>query len=415
MKLGRSGKSLLVGLLDCNPHARWTADFALQHCSYVQRRPILKVPAAVLQGERGVCLCAQTELHPEVLEAMQSAALFKNAALQASLELGWDASIGYKERFKNSANGGIQDRELGVKIQISGNAGLSTLSCTANGLEIKEPLPHSEPCLQMVQAFHHINAESLSNLKPFLLTEISKIIPRIDWPTQIKGCLRDQRNLADFLHLDVQEYAVNACQWHCQSLRHVAWNAPQKQWVSMRDASKRHTGAISMPEHHDGGRAFLVWAISLWSLRIVRLWDDEGSHEDMQTFNGHTYFAGFLGPKHQVRHERRGVDHALKSEKLGPMEVVLFIRSTCFRHNKLSNSCFIPAEAALVAALMRGVAAWQTKHVMYIPNIEDIEAVQQPDTAKRGSSSQGQDESPAHRNHDDQCNQRIKRKKQRYS
>ena len=254
----------------------------------------------------------------------------------------------------------------------------------------------------MVRAFHQINAESLSKLKPFLLEEISKVIPRKNWPPVLKGCDQRQRNLADFLHQDVQMYAVNACQWHCQSLRDVAWNASEEQWVSIGDASKRHTGAILMPEHHDGGRAFLVWAISLWTLRIVRLWDDQGRHEDMQTFNGHTYFAGFLGPKHQVRHEHATVDHALASEKLGPMEVVLFIRSTCFRHNKLSNSCRIPGESALVAALMRGVAAWQTKHEMYIPNMEDIEAVQQAETAQGASSPQGQKETRARRMQDDQ-------------
>ena len=154
-----------------------------------------------------------------------------------------------------------------------------------------------------------------------------------------------------------------------------------------------------------------MWAISLWTLRIVRLWDDEGRHEDMQTFNGHTYFAGFLGPKHQVRNEYATVDHALASEKLGPMEVVLFIRSTCFRHNKLSNSCRIPGEAALVAALMRGVAAWQTKHEIYIPNMEDIEAVQQADTAQGASSPQGQKETPARRMQDDQGSRGNKRTK----
>ena len=410
-KLGRAGKSLLLGLLDVSPHARWTADFALQNCSYVQRRPILRVPPAVLQGDRGECLCAQTELHPEVLEAMQSAALFRDAALQAALELGWDASDGYRERFKNPANRNIQSRELGVKCQISGHAGLNTLSVSVNDLEIKEELPHSEPCLQMVRAFHHINDESLSNLKPFLLTEISKIIPRSDWPTAIKGCPRLQRNLADFLYHDVQMYAVNACQWHCQSLRDVAWKASEGQWVSIGDPSKRHTGAMLLPEHHDGGRAFLVWAISLWTLRTVRLWDDEGRHEDMQTFNGHTYFAGFLGPKHQVRHEHATVDHALASETLGPMEVVLFIRSTCFRHNKLSLSCRIAGESDLVAALMRGVAAWQRKHEMYIPNMEDIEAVQQAETAQGASSPQGQKETPARRMQDDQGSRGSKRTK----
>ena len=342
---------------------------------------------------------------------MQSAALFRDAALQAALELGWDASDGYRERFKNPANRNIQARELGVKCQISGHAGLNTLSVSVNDLEIKEELPHSEPCLQMVRAFHHINDESLSNLKPFLLTEISKIIPRSDWPTAIKGCPRLQRNLADFLYHDVQMYAVNACQWHCQSLRDVAWKASEGQWVSIGDPSKRHTGAMLLPEHHDGGRAFLVWAISLWTLRTVRLWDDEGRHEDMQTFNGHTYFAGFLGPKHQVRHEHATVDHALASETLGPMEVVLFIRSTCFRHNKLSLSCRIAGESDLVAALMRGVAAWQRKHEMYIPNMEDIEAVQQAETAQGASSPQGQKETPARRMQDDQGSRGSKRTK----
>ena len=388
-KVGKAGKDLLVGLLDANPHARWTAKYALQNCSYVQRRPILRVPAKVLQGDRGECLCAQTEVHPEVLEYMRSVALFTDPALQSALEMGWDARDGYKKRFKNHANSDIQNRELGVKIQISGHAGLNTLADSVNDLDIKNALPHSESCLRIVRAFHNINRESLSNLKPYILKEISKTIPRSGWPADITSCSRKQRNLADFLHHDVQQYALNACQWHCQSLRNVVWKVPENQWVSIGDASKRHTGGIFMPEHHDGGRAFLVWAISLWSLRIVRLWDEEGRYEDMQTFNGHTYFAGFLGPKHQVRHEHARVDHALATENLGPMEVVLFIRSTCFGHNKLSNACRIPGESNLVAALMRGVAAWQTKHEMYIPNMEDIEAIEQAESGQGESFQQG--------------------------
>jgi len=276
-------------------------------------------------------------------------------------------------------------------------------------LDIKEALPHSESCLRIVRAFHNINAASLSNLKPYILKEISKTIPRSGWPADITSCSRKQRNLADFLHHDVQQYALNACQWHCQSLRNVVWKVPENQWVSIGDASKRHTGGIFMPEHHDGGRAFLVWAISLWSLRIVRLWDEEGRYEDMQTFNGHTYFAGFLGPKHQVRHEHARVDHALATENLGPMEVVLFIRSTCFGHNKLSNACRIPGESKLVAALMRGVAAWQTKHEMYIPNMEDIEAIEQAESGQGESFQQGHN---ARRRQGEQGSPGHKRRKQ---
>ena len=148
-------------------------------------------------------------------------------------------------------------------------------------------------------------------------------------------------------------------------------------WVSIDSATAAATEPDMklMPEHHDGGRAFLVWAIGLWTKRIVRVWDIDGNHNDMQTFSGHTYFAGFLGPKHQVRHEQHTGEHALENERLGPMEVVLFIRSTCFRHNKLSNACRIPGESLLVRALMSAVVQWQKKHQLFIPNMEDIEEV----------------------------------------
>ena len=115
MQLGRSGKSLVLGLLEIDPTKRWQAHWALQNCSYLQRRPILQLPAEESEGDRGVYMLATTELHPELLEKMRSAPLFQQPELQHALEIGWDGSKGYKERFSSEKNRAIQDRELGVK------------------------------------------------------------------------------------------------------------------------------------------------------------------------------------------------------------------------------------------------------------------------------------------------------------
>ena len=74
-----------------------------------------------------------------------------------------------------------------------------------------------------------------------------------------------------------------------------------------------------------------------------------------------------------MRHEYHTGEHALVSDKLGPMEVVLFVRCTCFRHNNMVLPQRLPGEKVLVRALMRAVVEWQQKHELLIPNIEDIE------------------------------------------
>ena len=148
-------------------------------------------------------------------------------------------------------------------------------------------------------------------------------------------------------------YAANGLQWHLQSLRDVVWHTKEEQWVSLGSAPGLPTTPDKddkyMPAHFDGGRAFLVWAIGLWTRRIVRVWDAEEDMHEIKTFSGHSYFAGFMGPRHQVIHplQRDPADSspdALQSKRCGPVEVVLFVRSTCFGHNKLSNSCRMPSE-----------------------------------------------------------------------
>ena len=97
----------------------------------------------------------------------------------------------------------------------------------------------------------------------------------------------------------VEMYAANGLQWHLQSLRDVVWHTKEEQWV--RIGSARGLPATPdkddkcMPAHFDGGRAFLVWAIGLWTRRIVRVWDAEEAMHEITTFSGHSYFAGFMG------------------------------------------------------------------------------------------------------------------------
>jgi hypothetical protein len=179
-------------------------------------------------------------------------------------------------------------------------------------------------------------------------------------------------------------YAANGLQWHLQSLRDVVWHTKEEQWVSLGSArglpATPDKDDKCMPAHFDGGRAFLVWAIGLWTRRIVRVWDAEEAMQEIKTFSGHTYFAGFMGPRHQVVHplQRDPVESspdALQSKRCGPVEVVLFVRSTCFGHNKLSNSCRMPSEKVLVRALSRAVVAWQQAHALVLPNLKDVEQV----------------------------------------
>ena len=203
-QLGRSGKTVLLGLLQVDPEARLTAQLAIDTQSYVQRRPILTTQAKPREGERGRYLIQETELHPELRDAMRSDTIFTSNAAQTKLELGWNAAKGYKETFRAVKNKTISDREQGIKTQVSGNAGLPTLATSLNSLEINEELPHSENTVATVQAFHKLNSESISHLKSFLLREIAKDIPRRDWP-EIDNIDRLKRNLADFLYEDVRD------------------------------------------------------------------------------------------------------------------------------------------------------------------------------------------------------------------
>ena len=87
---------------------------------------------------------------------------------------------------------------------------------------------------------------------------------------------------------------------HRQSLRDICWITKEEQCVSVNAGDSKFAGDLELPSHFDGGRAFLVWAVSLWSARLLRIFDANGEQHEVRCNSGHTNFAGFLGPKHHV-------------------------------------------------------------------------------------------------------------------
>ena len=135
---------------------------------------------------------------------------------------------------------------------------------------------------------------------------------------------------------------------------------------------------VAMPEHYDGGRGFIVLAISLWTTRIIRMRLSDGTVVEMQTEPGHCYLANFVGAQHQVLHAAAGAEARrghTNINVLDDFEDVYFARCAILRHFGCSrpSRLWSGLETRLVACTCEAFTTWAATAKLVLPSLADRE------------------------------------------
>ena len=83
-----------------------------------------------------------------------------------------------------------------------------------------------------------------------------------------------------------------------------------------------------------------------------------------------------MGTRHQVVHPE-GPRDTFDSKLLGPVELVLVVRSSCLPHNRQSTVKMNYNEGVdglICAAVTEAVAAWQQRYVLQLPTFDEFAA-----------------------------------------
>lgn len=130
------------------------------------------------------------------------------------------------------------------------------------------------------------------------------------------------------------------------------------------------------PVHWDGGASFLHMGLTLYgerSLRLRHVPDTGGCLEvDVPMNQGHVYLGCLCGPEHFVVH--RPTEHLFPSANLGPVEVVLLLRSRCFRDARASTQAVGPVPKDLWDALAAVLADSLRKLPWRLPSLAECRA-----------------------------------------
>ena len=196
------------------------------------------------------------------------------------------------------------------KLTIGGHYGQGSASTRANGLDSTKELP----CPQtnsLIEELVEKNAIQWTALFDALREAVAKEFQNdpIDKKTYA--------NVKDFLFSGTscwRDFLFTSNEVHIQSVGRRA-PAPRRR-ASNGDAALDGGGdqavggeaRVALPEHYDGGRGFIILAISLWTTRIVRMWLSDGTVVEMRTGPGHCYLANFVGVQHQVLHAADGAE-----------------------------------------------------------------------------------------------------------
>ena len=221
-----------------------------------------------------------------------------------------------------------------VKLAVGGHYGRKSVSVQANGLDSTKELP----CPQtnsLIEEIVERNAPQWTALFDAIRAAVIK---------EFKDELKNYQTTSKPAHANVKDFLFGGK----DTWRDFLFTSPEVhiQSVGRRAASRRGKAAggepapaaggnafVALPEHFDGGRGFIVLAISLWTTRTIRMWLSDGTVVDMQTEPGHCYLANFVGVKHQVLHAAAGAEAGrghTNTSHLEDFEVVEFARSAFF-------------------------------------------------------------------------------------
>jgi len=136
------------------------------------------------------------------------------------------------------------------------------------------------------------------------------------------------------------------------------------------------------PVHFDGGASFLHMGLTLYgvrSLRCRRIVQDDSSggvfeaqdEIDMPMGPGHVYLGCLCGPRHFVVHSP--ATELFHCSNLGPVEVVVLLRSRVFRAARGSTQQSGPVPVALWQALAPVMAATLAEFDWMLPSVAECE------------------------------------------
>lgn len=272
------------------------------------------------------------------------------------------------------APGGMQR-----KLTIGGHYGQGSASTRANGLDSTKELP----CPQtnsLIEELVEKNAIQWTALFDVLREAVAKEFQ--DDPTDTKT----YANVKDFLFSGKscwRDFLFTSNEVHIQSVGRRA-PAPRRR-ASNGDPALDGGGdqvvggeaRVALPEHYDGGRGFIILAISLWTTRIVRMWHSDGTVVEMRTGPGHCYLANFVGVQHQVLHAADGAEAGrghTHTSVLGDFELIYFSRSSFFRHFCCSRPSRLweGVEARLTACACEAFSTWAATAKLVLPSLDDL-------------------------------------------
>ena len=264
-----------------------------------------------------------------------------------------------------------------VKLAVGGHYGRKSVSVQANGLDSTKELPcpqtnslieeiveRNEP--QWTALFSAIRAAVIKEFKGELNADLSTKSPLY-------------ANVKDFLFggkASWRDFLFTAPEVHIQSVGRRAVE-PRRRATGKNPAAGGEA-FVALPEHYDGGRGFIVLAISLWTTRFIRMWRADGTVVEMRAEPGHCYLANFVGVRHQVLHAAAGAEAGrghTNTSHLHDFEVIYFARSAFFRHFACTrpDRLWSGLEARLAACACDAFAKWAPTAKLVLPSLADLE------------------------------------------
>ncbi len=130
------------------------------------------------------------------------------------------------------------------------------------------------------------------------------------------------------------------------------------------------------PVHFDGGASFVHGGLTLGGERTLVLREKEGPNRQLQVrmVPGHFYLGCLCGPEHFVQHHSSL--QLFQTGSLGPVELVLLLRSRVFREARASGQQSGPVPKALWATLAPVMAECFAQQRWVLPALSLVKEVE---------------------------------------
>ena len=261
-----------------------------------------------------------------------------------------------------------------MKLAVGGHYGRGSASTRANGLDSTRELPCPQ-ANSLIEEIVERNEPQWTALFDAIRAAIIKEFKN-ELNDDLTTSSRMYANVKDFLGTaSWRDYLFTSAEVHIQS---VGRRAPaSRRRIPGKGPAAGGEAFVALPEHYDGGRGFIVLAISLWTTRIIRMWLSDGTVVEMQTEPGHCYLANFVGVRHQVVHAAAGAEAGrghTNTSVLDDFEVVYFARSAFFRYFGCSRPTRLWSglEARLAACSSEAFTTWAATAKLVLPSLADL-------------------------------------------